>query len=227
MVTVKRIVCLANSRKLHGRCVAGIELSQAGEAIGWVRPVSGREHEEVSEYERQYQDGSDPTLLDVLNVPLLEPRPKGFQQENWLLDPAHYWVKAGHMSWDGLSSMATNGTTLWVNGHHTYNGLNDSIPLDVAANLSSSLSLVRAGALKIRVFAPGEAFGNAKRRVQGGFQYGGTHYQLWVTDPVIEKRYLAQPDGYYDIGECFLTISLGEPYNDACYKLIAAIIPRV
>ena len=27
MATVKRIVCLANSRKLSGRCVAGKELS--------------------------------------------------------------------------------------------------------------------------------------------------------------------------------------------------------
>lgn len=227
MGTVKRMVCLANSRKLNGRCVAGIELSQADEAVGWVRPVSAREHEEISEYERQYQDGSDPRLLDVLSVPLLEPRPKGFQQENWLLDPTHYWVKHGRMGWDGLSAMATNGATLWINGHHTYNGLNDSMPLITAAGVSSSLTLVQVSTLKLRVFAPGEAFGNAKRRVQGGFQYGGTHYRLWVTDPVIERRYLAQSDGYYDIGECFVTISLGEPYNDACYKLIAAIIARV
>lgn len=227
MTTVKRMICLANSRKLNGRCVAGLELSQAGQAMGWIRPVSAREHEEVSEYERQYQDGSDPRLLDVFSVPLLEPRPKGFQQENWLLDPNHYWVKVDRMSWDGLSSMAANDTTLWVNGHHTYNGLNDSIPLGMAAGVKSSLSLVRVSSLKLRVFAPGNAFGNAKRRVQGGFQCGGSHYRLWVTDPVIERLYLAQSDGYYDIGECIATISLGEPYNDACYKLIAAIIPRV
>lgn len=227
MGTVKRMVCLANSRKLSGRCVAGMELSQADEAVGWIRPVSAREHEEVSEYERQYQDGSDPHLLDVIAVPLLEPTPVAFQQENWLLDPTHYWVKVGRMSWDGLSSVATNGAALWVNGHHTYNGLNDSIPLGIAAVMRSSLTLVWVGALSLRVFAPGEAFGNAKRRVQGVFQYGETDYRLWVTDPVIERRYLAQSNGYYDIGECFVTISLGEPFNGACYKLIAAIIERV
>ena len=31
-------------------------------------------------------------------------------------------------------------------------------------------------------------------------------------------------DGVYDIGECYLTFSLGEPYHGACHKLVAAII---
>ncbi len=51
--TTKRIVCLANSRKLQGRCIAGRELV-SGKPAAWIRPVSDREHEEVSEYERQY-----------------------------------------------------------------------------------------------------------------------------------------------------------------------------
>jgi len=48
MATVKRIVCLANSRKLQGRCIAGREIVQ-GKPGAWIRPVSAREHEEVSE----------------------------------------------------------------------------------------------------------------------------------------------------------------------------------
>ena len=72
---------------------------------------------------------------------------------------------------------------------------------------------------------PGGAFGNNKRRVQGQFRHARQVYHLWVTDPGFERTYLARPNGTYDIGECYLTISLGEPYRDACYKLIAAIIP--
>ena len=37
-------------------------------------------------------------------------------------------------------------------------------------------------------------------------------------------QYLRQPNGTYQIGESFLTISLGEPYRGYAYKLIAAII---
>ena len=81
MQSVKRIVCLANSRKLHGRCVAGREWTD-GRAGQWVRPVSDREHQDVSEYERQYEDGSDPRVLDIIDVPVLDPKPEIYQTEN-------------------------------------------------------------------------------------------------------------------------------------------------
>lgn len=226
MTIVKRIVCLANSRKLNGRCIAGIEFPASGQAGGWLRPVSAREHEEVSEYERQYRDGSDPRVLDIIDVPLLEPKPRGCQQENWLLDPEPYWVHTGRMGWNQLAPLVTNAATLWINGRRTFHGMNDEIPLETANTLDSSLCLIHVDGIELRVFAPGHAFGNAKRRVQGCFSYRDIEYRLWVTDPIFERRYLAQEDGSYPLGECFLTISIGEPYNDACYKLIAAIIPR-
>jgi hypothetical protein len=223
MAIVKRIVCLANSRKLNGRCIAGKEL--AGDTlVRWLRPVSNREHEEVSEYERQYEDGSDPHVLDIIDVPLLDAKPKEYQQENWLLDPDAYWRKVG--TWNDLSHLVDPVVPLWINGHSTYNGRNDKIPLLLAQSLDSSLRFVRVDRLRLSVFKPGEAFGNLKRRVQARFHYGGDEYALWVTDPGYERTYLAQPDGNYEIGESFLTISLGESYNDYCYKLVAAIIPH-
>ncbi len=30
----------------------------------------------------------------------------------------------------------------------------------------------------------------------------------------------AKPDGEYEFGESYLIVSLGEPKNDACYKLL-------
>jgi hypothetical protein len=86
MPDVKRIACLANSRKPSGRCIAGIEVADQ-QRKGWIRPVSDRPNQAVSEYERQYEDGSDPTVLDIIDVPLLRHTPHTFQRENWLLDP--------------------------------------------------------------------------------------------------------------------------------------------
>lgn len=48
-----------------------------------------------------------------------------------------------------------------------------------------------------------------------------------VTDPRIERAYLAKADGDYPFGECYLTVSLGEPFNEYCYKLVAAVIERL
>lgn len=223
MVVTKRLVCLANSRKLQGRCVAGKELV-GGRTHEWIRPVSGREHEEVSEYERQYEDGSDPRVLDLVDVPLLEPRPKAYQQENWLLDSEHYWKKVGAVAWGELAAIADPVESLWIDGHSTYNGRNDKVPLALAGALTSSLRLIHADGLGLSVLKPGEAFGNPKRRVQGSFRHAGVDYWLWITDPRYERAYPAKADGEYRIGECYLTVSVGEPFNDACYKLIAAII---
>lgn len=39
-----------------------------------------------------------------------------------------------------------------------------------------------------------------------------------------ERQYLAKLDGSYEIGECYITISIGDLFEDAHYKLIAAII---
>jgi hypothetical protein len=225
MTIVKRIVCLANSRKLHGRCIAGRELI-GGRPGAWVRPVSDREHQEVSEYERQYEDGSDPKVLDVIDVPLLAHQPSSYQQENWLLDPGWCWEKVDSARWDDLATLTAPDGPLWVDGHSTYNGANDRIPLAVADTLRSSLTLIHVDSLQLAVFAPGSAFGNSKRRVQAQFSHSGTHYRLWVTDPVYERRYLSQPDGQHALGECFLTVSLGEPHRGDCYKLVAAIIER-
>lgn len=115
---------------------------------------------------------------------------------------------------------------LWIDGHKTYNGLNDKIPVSHSIGVTSSLRLVGVEKMTFQVFKPGEAFGNTKRRVQGCFRHSGSEYWLWVTDPGYERTYLAKPDGTYEIGESLITVSLGEPLDDACYKLIAAIIEK-
>ena len=224
MTEVKRIVCLANSRKLAGRCVAGREWA-AGRAKGaWIRPVSERPGQEVSEYERQYEDGSDPQILDIIDLPLKRWQPGGFQTENWLLDQGCYWKKIGFYSPFELSALADPVKPLWVDGHSTYNGRNDKIPIAATSGVNTSLRLIYVEELAIEVFAPGEAFGNSKRRVQGRFVHADQTYSFWVTDPIYERLYLSKLDGTYRIDGCYLTISLGEHYGDAIYKLIAAII---
>lgn len=217
---VKRIVCLANSRKLSGRCLAGKDPQSAK----WIRPVSDRPHEEVSEHERNYEDGSDPRVLDIIDVPLKAPSPRSYQSENWLLDPDYYWIRRGRASWSVLAALADDPSSLWSQGDSTRQGCNDRVELATAETLTNSLWLIPLDAMVLRVFAPGESFGNRKRRVHGEFRYNGISYHLWVTDPGVEREYLMKADGRYPLGPCFVTVSLGEPFEGHCYKLLAAIV---
>ena len=225
MSTVKRIVCLANSRKLNGRCIAGKELVE-GRPAQWIRPVSNRDHQEVSEYERQYEDGTDPENLDIIDIPLLGAHPQGYQQENWLLDSGRYWSKVGRFQFDKLSELADRADGLWIDGEHSYNGLNDRVPMHIAAGLTTSLKIIGVDVLTLSVFSSCDAFGNSKRRVQAQFRFAKKIYHLWVTDSRYERRYLQQPDGQHYIYRCCLTISLGEAFNGYAYKLVAAIIEQ-
>src|SRR5690606_32220007 len=122
------------------------------------------------------EDGSDPRVMDVIDVPLLDPRPKTYQQENWLLDPQQYWKKVGRASLRALSQVVDEVTALWINGDRTYHGRNDRIPLARANDLTSSLCLIQVDRLKLAVFPPGERFGNPKRRVQAWFQHCDEQY---------------------------------------------------
>ena len=130
------------------------------------------------------------------------------------------------MGWGDLGSLQDRRGPLWINGNSSYNGLNDRVPLAQAIELRSSLKLIHVRSLE-KIFAPGEAFGNTKRRVQAVFAFDGIDYWLWVTDPIVERQYLAESDGEYAVGEGYLTISIGEPYQDYCYKLVATVIGRM
>jgi len=83
---MSEIIILANSRKYHGRCVAGIDLKTGK----WVRPISISDHEEVPE-----SVAADFNLLDIVEIPLTIKQEKytEFQRENWYYDENLTWNK--------------------------------------------------------------------------------------------------------------------------------------
>lgn len=223
MAVVKRLVCLANSRKWGGRCVAGRELL-GGDLGPWIRPVSPREREELLDFERRYGNGADPRPLDILDVPLAGPRPHRTQPENWLIAPDQVWVKRGRWRRDRLRAWLDPAGPLWLNGQSTREGLNDRIPLETAEGLGSSLRLIRVGAATLRVTTFRAQEGEPRKRLQCQFERERESYSLWVTDPRLELRYLGKAEGLYRIGPSYLTISLGEPFEGSCHKLVACLI---
>ncbi|HTS66207.1 MAG TPA: hypothetical protein VMH28_29490 [Candidatus Acidoferrales bacterium] len=219
MSYLKRIVCLANSRKYAGRCIAGKEAVPNGFGA-WVRPVSARATTELARDERRYRDGRDPRILDVMDVALREPAPNGYQTENHLIDLARGYRKVGEAPWDLVDAMLDHPGTLWTNASSSHHGRNDRVAVSQAAEFTWSLALIRPESLAIRVRVE-----SGKPRVRACFRYRGVPYTFGVTDPFTEWAWLKRPDGEYPVEGAVLCVSLGEPYTDGyCYKLVATVL---
>lgn len=222
--TVKRIVCLANSRRNNGRCVAGKELLPDGRPGPWLRPVSSRDGEEVAERERQYADGSEPRLLDIVELPVRDAVPAAYQSENRRLDPSRRWAKTGRIGWNDLPQWVDPDAPLWTDGHSSAAGQNDRIPVSDVGRHTDSLRLIKVDNLLVSVMERSRP-SNLYPVLRGSFRYNGADYSLRITDAEVENGSIDLEHGDYPVGERYLTISLAaHPLNDYIYKLIAAVI---
>ena len=221
VIHTKQIICLANSRKLKGRCIAGIDISNVQEPI-WIRPVTESPTGEIPEIACAYSIGHPISVLDVLKVRLAEPRAKGYQQENWLIDEVQPWVHIGRAQLIDIEKGLSNHPTLWLNGASSSGGVNDRIHVAAMGDINDSLRLVKVDQLELAVKAPYRGKGAPQLRAR--FTYKQDLYNLKITDPRYETSYQTKPIGAYVLGPSYVTISLGEPFEGHVYKLVAAII---
>src|SRR5690242_9811826 len=111
---ITRFVCLANSLKEGGRCIAGIELDQFHQPIfqndlpKWIRPVCPTEYGEIP---IQHAIAFD--LLDVLEMNMTGPKAISYQSENVSFDPP--FRKVGTFNMAGLASVCDQRCTLFGN----------------------------------------------------------------------------------------------------------------
>ncbi|MXZ20467.1 MAG: hypothetical protein F4Y84_07665 [Caldilineaceae bacterium SB0665_bin_25] len=168
------------------------------------------------------EDGTEPGLLDILRIPMIEPRPNGCQTENHLIDNGFYWEKEGVFAKQYLLHYCEAPNPLWVNEFSSSNGINDRIPEEWASSLSNSLVLIEPQQLTIGVVRSYRG----QKQIRAQFWVAGEIYNFSVTDPAIELQYQPLGEGYYIYEQrAVACISIGEPFNEYCYKLVASIIP--
>jgi hypothetical protein len=225
--SVRRIVCLANSRKTEGRCVAG-KVYAEGKIGSWVRPISNRDGEELSEAERQISNGVEPALLDILEFAISAHKPSPHQPENFLINPQYKFKRVGSLNIDEIFKVADKPTNLWVMGYQSKTfGINDLVPPDRISEVKNSLYLINPHTFAIQVVK-----GFNKLEIRGLFTYLGAEYNLKITDPVVEENFIPKGVGEYKVEDVLLTISLAEklfmvssnPSSSGYYKLIAGVI---
>jgi ATP-dependent DNA helicase RecQ len=215
----KQIVCLAWSRKYSGHCLAGKEMVPDGK---WIRPVSQTETGALTQCHMPDENTSPICLMDILSIPVSAHCPHGCQQENYLIGKGS-WKKHGTVSISSLRSLCDSVQTLWINGHSSGSGKNDRIPVEmIKENVHSSLVLILPENLVIHV----QEGINLLKQVRISFAFNGIFYKLPVTDPEVESSCLKNPLGNYPLTETeiYLTISISEPYEGFCYKLVAGLM---
>jgi hypothetical protein len=231
----KTIVCLANSRKEGGCCIAGKEIIDNH----WIRPVSEFETGELLKkhiilYQEKLpkwlsfiirwftQHNPQPAVLDVITIPLIQPQPHAYQSENYLVDTTHCWLKQCTLLATELEPLCDSVTSLWLNGYHSFKGFNDRIPVEIATtHINTSLLLIKLDELSLLVEKESD-----RVKIRVNFSFNHEQYRLVLTDPKVESLYCFKPEGEYFISTpVYLCVSLGEPFHGYCYKLVAAIIP--
>jgi len=220
-----RIVCLANSRKRDGHCVAGLEIGAGGKLGRWIRPVGPRESESLTPDERRYCDGTEPRLLEVIEMTLLDRVPCGHQTENYRPHPGRPWKRVGRLRCAELApGVQKFPGSLWFDGPSGGYGFNDKVPYEKVGAFTYSLLLLVPDRLRIEVQEEGNP---KKRKVRADLLFGYKHYLLPVTDPVAERHFESRGLGKFSCDPLPLCVSLSKPYpgpGGPCYKLVASLV---
>ena len=149
-------------------CVAGADHA-GGSAAG--SPVSARPDGELNDDEQRCTGGGPPGRRDPAAA-------GGYQRENHLIDPALRWTKRGAVTWNDLQAAVEDPAgPLWPNGHSSSHGLNDQVPVDLLAEQTRSLYLVRPERLEIVVMPEDIVAGPSRLRVRQ-FSLAGQDYRL-------------------------------------------------
>lgn len=204
-----QIICLANSIKHNGRCIAGIDISTGL----WVRPIGTQQEGAVGNV--RLINGCEPQLLDVLEIPIgSKANNLGCQPENVELLPGT-WSKISSVPLGEISQYVENTPHLL---HNCERGVSLEYFADKPKDKWKSLQLIE---IRNARFFRDNYMGNIKRKCS--FNYNDAHYTLPVTCPSF--------DSYVDttIG-CYLTVSLAGPISfdsspPTCWKMVAGVIP--
>jgi hypothetical protein len=213
-----QIICLANSWKHGDRCIAGIN-SLKGQ---WIRPVSNLPDGRITK-EMRLIEGTEPALLDVLEIPLAKTgQDFGFECENLSVLPGK-WQRVGKVPPAFLNKYCSNEEYILHNDQRyvTVNYL-QSLPV----SQRHTLQLVKAVELSVRPVS--QRFELSSKWEGSLVTTAGQRLTATITDPVFIRRLEL---GYRPQNPCLATVSLSMPWrpadwegDDPCWKLIAAVV---
>lgn len=215
----RTFVCLANSRKLGERCIAGVEVTtidrtnytivQRNSQPKWIRPISKR------------KDGAVPVgivgkvkLLDVVSLDVVSESQQGYQSENVLFDEKSLEVigQVERLS-EKVSQFQHTGLT------QLFGNRGKAVHVDDIGSVKTSLVLIKPTSVKFRW----DQKSDGSPQLRATFLLGEVKYDLPVTDGNFQARYYKNQQEATKFSEWYFTISLGVELNNFHSKLVAAV----
>jgi len=221
MPTTKRIVVLANSVKHDpGRCIAGREVVQSStgrpQAGHWVRPVSTVGEGELHQHHMRVTGGGAIGVLDIFDVSLASQANDPSQPENWLINAAVPWTRIGQWPLGQIVQLAEAPTDLWLQ------------PAVRSDRTTADYIQAHPPQQSLYLIVPTQArlYRNERNRFRLSFSYGGTAYNLSVTDPQIQSRLAKDYGARTDVTLTApaVCVSLAPAFQGCHYKLAATLI---
>jgi hypothetical protein len=218
---VRYLICLANSRKYSGRCVAGVELllsnirGQRYEVKhyngypAWIRPISGNEFGQVDEYLVE-----DINLLDIIKVEALKNCPEGYQSENVLFEPESIAVVESVSPEERLLDKLISPIDIPLFGNDS-----NALSPDEIKKLGYSLAFIKPEAWACHFFT--NIYG---KKVRMKFTHNKIDYDLPITDLDFCETFENCPTIVESYKRIYLAISLGKYFKGSYYKLVAGVI---
>ena len=180
----KDIVCLASSKKIGGKCVAGKTVATKE----WIRPVSTEG--KLTDQLIKYADGKLPELLDIIRVHYKKLQPTVYQPENILISEDS-WEFIDRWPKNELDSLCDRPKEIFVNQDRK-----DRISVEFFKEnrLESSLLLLKPKTIKLY-----RTDYENKKKLRAIFVYNELEYDLGVTDPIFLEEYSGKEEGFYKL----------------------------
>lgn len=209
-----KFVCLANSYKEGGRCLAGVQLDGDNNPViinrrpKWVRPICHTPHQEIPAILVK-----DVHVLDVLQVDVTELPPPSYQSENAFFDAGSIQV-LGQFRKEEVASLCDIRPLI-------FGGKGKAVSEERIELLGYSLMMVNTREFEVidRVY---DDSGVPQTRLV--FTYNLNTYDLPITDPLFLHQYKLNPEILDDVDQLYLTLSLGVNWNHWYYKLVGCVI---
>lgn len=215
----KKFVCLAKSARDGGFCIAGKEIDKNGNIGDWFRPV-GRDVESLSASDCTFDIGH------IVTCKVSNHAPSSTQSENYKIAQQPNWQTVAIFPKPNIASLLDSPQSLWSTDFDSssYHGVNDKV--SQASATGNSLYFIKiAGGTITKQDQSYEGKQSIKLRL--AFSYNDERYSLIVTCPDLSDNYWnkIQVGESEEIGPCYITVSLAQPFNGYCYKLVAGYAP--